>query len=218
MKKAILIGGSGFVGSYLLQELLSNPDYEEVKIIVRKNLNINHPKLKALLGDYHTLSNLKEDIKADDVFIAIGTTKNKEPDQEKYYQIDHDYPVLLSKLSKETGAKSVFIVTSVGANANSSVFYLRTKGETERDIIGLDFEHTHIFRPSMIMGTRKEFRPTEKLIIKLWSGVNFILIGKYLKKYKGIDGPSIAKAINNAAKLQTEKVKFYHWQEMNDLL
>ncbi len=218
MKKAILFGASGFVGSYLLQDLLNNAAYEKVTAVVRKNLNINHPKLKTLIGDYSTLPTLKDNIDADEIFIALGTTKNKTPDKKEYYQIDHDYPVLAAKLAKEKGAGAVFIVSSVGANANSNIFYLKTKGETERDILALNFEHTHIFRPGMIMGKRKENRTLEKLFLKIWPAINAILIGNKLKNYRGIDAKDIARAMSNAAQKQSAKVNIYYWQQMKALL
>ncbi len=222
MKRAILFGSSGFIGSYLLEELLSNDDYEEVTIVVRnpesfRDKNIIHPKLKMLIGDFNSLLRLKESIIADEIFIALGTTKKQTPDEKEYYQIDHDYPVLAAKIAKENGARSIFIVSSIGANAKSTIFYTKTKGETERDIIALDFERTHIFEPSMIMGNRSETRPGEKIFIKIFTVINPLLFGK-LNKYKGIDGKDIAKAMNNAAKNQSEKVKIYHWKEMNSLL
>jgi uncharacterized protein YbjT (DUF2867 family) len=217
MKKAILFGSSGFVGSCLLDELLNNNDYEQVIVVVRKNLTINHPKLKTLIGDYHSLPAMKDALVADDAFITLGTTKKNTPDQVEYYHVDHDYPVLASKFAKENGAKSVFILTAVGANQNSGIFYVKTKGETERDIIALDYEHTHIFRPSMLMGSRKENRPMEKIIISIWSVINPLFIGK-MSKNKGINGKDVARAMNNAAKNQNEKIKIYHWKEMTDLL
>jgi uncharacterized protein YbjT (DUF2867 family) len=120
---------------------------------------------------------------------------------------------LAAKIAKERGAKSVFIVSAIGANANSKIGYVRTKGETERDIIALDFEHTHIFRPSMLLGNRKEHRPLEKLIQKIWSVVDMILIGN-LNRYRGIEGKDVARAMVKAATNQTEKVKIYEWEEM----
>ena len=216
MKKAILFGASGFVGSCLLEELLNNSDYSDVTIVVRKDLYVSHPKLRTLIGDYAALPGLKELIDADEVFITLGTTKKKTPDEKVYYQIDHDYPVLAAKIAKEKGAKAVFLVSAVGANVGSGVFYVRTKGETERDIIALDLEHTHIFRPSMIMGDRKESRPMEKFLIRVFRMINPIFGSG---KYRGIEGRDIAKAMNNAATgRQTEKVKVYQWKEMNELL
>lgn len=217
MKKAILVGSSGFVGSFLLNELLNNPDYEQVTVVVRKDLNINHPKLKTLIGDYNSVSGLKGNLVADEIFITLGTTKKNTPDPGEYYHVDHDYPVLAAKLARENGAKSVFLLTAVGANANSSIFYVKTKGEAERDILALKFDHTHIFRPSMLMGNRKENRPMEKVFIRIWSILNPVFIGRF-NRNKGIKGQDVARAMNNAAKNQTEKVKIYHWKEMTDLL
>lgn len=217
MKKAILFGASGFIGSFLLEELLNSSEYDQVTIVVRKDLNIQHPKLKTLICDFNTLPTLKENIIADEVYITLGTTKKHTPDQTEYYKVDHDYPVLAAELAKEKGAKSVFIVTAIGANENSNIFYVKTKGEVERDLIKLNYDHTHIFRPSMLMGERKEKRILEKVFINIWSVINVLFVGK-LSKYRGINGKDVAKAMLNAAKSKTEKVKFYHWKEMNELL
>jgi uncharacterized protein YbjT (DUF2867 family) len=217
MKRAIIFGSSGFVGSHLLSELLGSSDYEQVTAVARKELNISHPKLKLLIGDYDSLFDLKEDIFVDEVFLVLGTTKKKSPTKGDYYQVDHDYPVLAARIAKENGAKSVFLVSAVGANPNSGFFYVRTKGETERDIIALGFEHTHIFRPSMIMGNRKESRPLERPLIGLWSLINPLLVGK-ADRYRGLAGEDIARAISNSARSQSESLKVYHWREMSDLL
>ena len=217
MKKALIFGANGFIGSYLLLNLLNSPEYEQVTIVVRKSPNMAHPRLKVLIGDFNSLSSLKENLVADDVFIALGTTREKIPQQNEYYKIDHDYPVLAAKFAKENGAKSVFLVTAVGAKSRSKVFYVRTKGETERDIAALGFEHTHIFRPSMLLGTRAEHRPMEKTLIKLWSLINPVLVGK-LARYKGIDGKDVAQAMVAAARNQTENLKIYQWTEMHALV
>jgi uncharacterized protein YbjT (DUF2867 family) len=217
MKKAIIFGSSGFVGSYLLDELLNNSDYEQVTIVVRRALNINHSKLKVLIGDYHSLLDLSKDIFADEIFITLGATQRSAPDPKEYYQVDHDYPILAAEIAKEKGAKSVFVVTAVGANAKSRISYIKTKGETERDIIALDFEHTHIFRPAMILGERKDKPPLEKIMAAIWTIINPVF-GVIMKNFRGIKGKNIAKAMNNAAKKQQDKVKIYHWKEMNDLL
>jgi len=217
-KKAILIGASGFIGSYLLQELLNDADYEQVIVVVRKKLELQHPKLKQFIGDFHTLAALSEQLIADEIFITLGTTKKKTPDPKIYYQIDHDYPVLAAKIAKDNGAQAVFLVTAIGANLNSGLFYIKTKGETERDVIALNFSHTHIFRPSMIMGDRKEQRPLEHVFLKIWSFINPLLIGKILKKYKGMNAKDIARAMAAAAKQPSEKIRIYHWPEMSQIL
>ncbi|MDD4994231.1 MAG: NAD-dependent epimerase/dehydratase family protein [Paludibacter sp.] len=163
MKKAIIFGASGFVGSHLLDELLNNPIYTEITIVVRKPVNINHPKLKTLIGDFTSMPKLIEDVIVDEIFIALGAIQNSKQSSNEFYQIDHDYPVIAAKTAKQNGAKSVFLVTAAGANANSKFKYVKTKGEIERDIIALDFQFTHIFRPTMIVGNRQDKRPLEKL-------------------------------------------------------
>lgn len=217
MKTALVFGASGFIGSYLLDELLKNPNYDQVTVVVRKNLSITHPKLKVLLGDLATLPALKEQLRGDDVFIAIGTTRKQTPSEAEYYKIDHDYPVLAARFAKENGAKAVCVVTAVGADPRSPFFYVRTKGEAERDIIALNLDHTLIFRPSMLLGQRKEDRPIERGFIRLWMFINPMLVGP-LETWKGIDGRDVAKAMVQAAQRPTDKVKVYQWKEMNALL
>jgi uncharacterized protein YbjT (DUF2867 family) len=213
MKKAIIFGSTGFVGSHLLSELLNSSDYAQVTAVVRKKLSISHPKLNTVIGDYHSLRTLEADVSADEIFLALGTTRKATPDKTTYYQVDHDYPVLAAQIAKARGAKSVFLVTAVGANPHSHISYVKTKGETERDIIALDFEHTHIFRPSMITGNRQEKRPWEKAMIGIWSVIDLFLVGQ-ADRYKGITGQDIAKAMKNSAILQSQKLTIYHWKEM----
>ncbi len=223
MKKAIVFGSSGFVGSHLLSGLLSSSDYDQVTAVARKNLNISDPKLRVpklrvLIGDYDSLADLKSEIVADEVFIALGTTKAKSPVEAEYYKVDHDYPVLAARIAKERGAKSVFLVTAVDANPNAKFFYVRTKGETERDVIALNFEHTNIFRPSMIVGNRNENRSLlEGALMKFWPALNPLLTWK-AGKYRGITGEDVAKAMIESAKNQTDKIKIYEWKEMHELL
>lgn len=217
MKKAILFGASGFIGSHLLTDLLNNPNYEQVIAVVRKPLPETHTKLKMLIGDFQTLPTLKQELVADEIFIALGTTRKNTPQLEEYYRVDHDYPLLAAKIAKDNGATSVFIVTAIGADANSRFFYIKTKGEIERDIKALDYSYTHIFQPSMIVGSRQEKRTMEKIIIQVWNVIDSIFIGG-LNRFKGIDGKDVAKAMALAANTQTAKVKVYQWSEMNVLL
>lgn len=217
MKTALIFGATGFIGSHLLRDLLDNPDYERVIAVTRKPLALNHARLTTLIGDLASLPALKPQLVADEVFIALGTTRKHTADEAEYYKIDHNYPVLAAEIAKANGAKSVFLVTAVGANAGSGVFYVRTKGEVERDVLALNFDHTHIFRPSMILGEREEDRPRERMIIAVWNVINPLLVGP-VDRYRGLTGGEIAQAIAKAAQRQTEKVRIYHWKEMAALL
>ncbi|MBR0712653.1 oxidoreductase [Bradyrhizobium liaoningense] len=217
MKKAIVFGATGFIGSHLLRDLLDSPDYAQVIAVVRKPLALSHTKLTVLIGDLASLPALKPQLVADEIFIALGTTRKHTPDEAEYYKVDHDYPVLAAEIAKANGARSVFLVTAVGANAKSSMFYVRTKGEVERDILALGFDHTHIFRPSMILGQRDEDRPRERLFVAVWDVLNPLLVGP-ADRYRGLTGDQIAHAIAKAARDGTEKVRVYHWKEMTALL
>lgn len=219
MKTALLFGASGFIGSMLLEELLNSPEYLLITAVVRRPLPVSHPKLKTLIGDYNSLPLFRSELKADDVFIALGTTKKNTPDEKLYYQVDHDYPVLAAKLAKENGATNVLLVSAVGPNIDSKIFYIRTKGETERDVIALGYDHTHIFRPSMLMGDRKnEKRPMEKFLIGLFAVINPLFIGSF-KKFRGIQGQDVARAMIAAAnKTPSLKVNIYEWKEMKELI
>ena len=213
MKSAILFGASGLVGSNLLAQLLAHPAYDKITIVVRKPLQIEHPKLTMIIGDYSSLPKQKDQLSAHEVFIALGTTKKKTPDQNEYYQIDHDYPVLAAGIAKENGARSVLLVSAIDANPNSKIFYVSTKGKVEADIIALGFEHTYIFRPSMLVGDRKESRPTERFFIGLFSILDPLFAGSW-KRYHSIKVQDLATAMINAADDPTVKVKRYHWQDI----
>lgn len=208
MKTAILFGASGHVGSYLLNMLLASDKYSQVKIVVRKDLNMQRSKLLTLIGDYTTLPNIKEGLQADDVFITVGATDKI---------VERGYPVLIAQLCKKQGAKRIFLVTSVGANPKSSMSFTRIKGEVEEDIVNLHFEETNIFRPGMIMGSREWYRPMEKTMMRIWKIIDPLLIGN-LNKYKGMNAKEIARAMFQSSLNATGSINIYHWRDMKYLI
>ena len=216
MKTALLFGASGFIGSQLLARLLASADHGRVTIVVRRDLGLAHPKLTTLVGDLGTLPALADRLDADDVFIAIGTTKKKVPDEAAYYRVDHDYPVRAAALAKAAGASGVFLVSAVGANAASSVFYLRTKGETECDVMALGFARTHVFRPSQLLGERAEKRPLERALIAAWPAIDWLLVGG-ARRYRGIAGAEVASAMATAARDGSAGTHVHEWASMKAL-
>lgn len=216
MKKALVFGSTGFIGSQLLPMLLASTDYDRVTIVVRRDPGVAHAKLVTLVGDLDTLPSLAERIDVDDVFIALGTTKAKEPDEAAYYRIDHDYPVQAAALAQSRGASGVFLVSAVGADPGSSVFYLRTKGEAERDVTALGIARTHIFRPSQLLGQREENRPLERFIIAVWPAIDWMLVGG-ARKYRGIAGADVARAMSSAASDGAKGVHIHEWADMQAL-
>ncbi len=216
MKKALVFGATGFIGSQLLPMLLASADYDRVTIVVRRDPGLVHAKLVTLIGDLDSLPALAERIEVDDVFIAIGTTKAKAPDEAAYYRIDHDYPVHAAALAKSRGATGVFLVSAVGANAESSLFYVRTKGETDRDVVALGIERTHIFRPSQLLGQREESRPLERFIIAVWPTIDWLLVGG-ARRYRGITGADVARAMARAASEGEAGTHVHEWADMKAL-
>jgi len=216
MKKALVFGATGFIGSKLLPMLLASADYERVTIVVRRDPGMDHAKLVTLIGDLDSLPMLGGQIEADDVFIALGTTKAKEPDQAAYYRVDHDYPVRAAALAQARGATGVFLVSVVGANTDSSMFYVRTKGETERDVIALGIARTHIFRPSQLLGQREESRLMERFTVAVWPAVDWLLMGG-ARKYRGIAGVDVARAMVRAASTGATGIHVHEWTEMQAL-
>ena len=216
MKKALVFGATGFIGSQLLRLLLASGDYDRVTIVVRRAPALTHVKLLTLVGDLDSLPALADRIDADDVFIALGTTKAKVPDEAAYYRVDHDYPVRAAAVAQRRGATGVFLVSAVGASVGSSVFYLRTKGETERDVIAFGFARTHIFRPSQLLGQREERRPLERFIIAAWPTIDWLLMGG-ARKYRGIEGADVARAMVRAASDGATGTCVHEWVEMKAL-
>jgi len=194
--KAVLLGASGLIGSSLLGQLLASPHYSEVLVLVRKPLNQQHPKLKVLVVDFDKLNDYAENLKTDVVFCCLGTTKKKTPDQENYRKIDYQYPLDMGWIAYTNGAAQYHLVSSLGANPQSSIFYSRLKGEVERDLKTIPFKTIHIYRPSLLDGERKESRLGERLMIYAMRALNPLLIGG-LKKYRSIRIDRVAAAMLN---------------------
>jgi uncharacterized protein YbjT (DUF2867 family) len=217
MKRAIVFGATGFVGSHLVRDLLERSGYQSVTAVVRRDPGLVHPRLRTVLGDLDSVGAGMSGSDLDEVFIALGTTRKHTPDRGMYYRVDHDYPVAAARAAQALGARSVFLVSAVGADPDARVFYVRTKGQTERDILALGYDHTHIFRPSMILGNRLEPRPLEHVLGRAWALLDPLLMGS-LDRYKGIRGEDIARAMGAAAQRRQERVAIYHWRQMQDLL
>lgn len=188
-KTALLLGATGLVGSHLLQQLLENPHYARVVALSRRPLAMQHPKLHQEILDFDHPDAAK--IKGDDVFCALGTTLAKAGSKEAQYKIDCTYPFEIGKIARQNGARQYLLVSSVGADAKSSNFYLKTKGDLEEKIRGLDFEHFVAVRPSFLMGERKEFRLLEKIGIVLAR----IFAPLIPRRYRGIEAEKVARAL-----------------------
>ncbi|GAB1444540.1 MAG: oxidoreductase [Cyclobacteriaceae bacterium] len=195
MKIALLAGGTGLIGSQLLQLLVENDAYSTIKCLTRRELPLTHNKIEVIQTDGSNLDTLAPSLAADDVFCCLGTTIKKAKTKEAFRRIDFDYPRHLANLSKAAGAKQFLLISALGANPSSSVFYNKVKGEVEETIAAIGFDAYHIFRPSLLLGPRPEERSgedTAKLFFKLFEFLIPV-------KYKAIDSSKVARAMISMA-------------------
>jgi uncharacterized protein YbjT (DUF2867 family) len=197
MKTAIIAGSTGLIGSELLTMLLSSPRYERVIALTRKPLAIRSDKLTVINTDLDTIHDHKNELIGDDVYCCLGTTMAKAGSKEKFYAVDYQYPLELAKITKANGAKQFLIVTALGADKKSMIFYNRVKGEIEASLREMGFEALHIFRPSLLLGDRKESRKVEKLGMALFTTFDFLIP----RKYKAIGAFDVARAMLHYASL-----------------
>ncbi len=194
MKTAIILGATGLTGGILLQKLIQDDRYEKIKLFSRKSVNISHPKIEEHLIDMLKLRDSAQDFTADEVFCCIGTTNAKTPDKDLYHKIDYGIPVSAARLCKTNKIKTLVVISALGADAESRVFYNRTKGEMEKAVLEFDIPKTHILQPSLIGGKRVEKRSGEYFFKVLMKIFNPLLIGP-LKKYRTIHPETIVSAM-----------------------
>ena len=213
--KALVLGASGLVGSQVLDQLLADPAYAEVRILVRRQLEISHPKLVQRVTNFSDLStDIKNFGNADVIFCCVGTTQKKVAgDRSAYRKVDHDIPVTAAKTGAECGYTKYLLVSAVGASERSSNFYLKLKGETEKDVSAFSYDTIGIFQPSILLGNRMEVRPGEKLMQKMTKLFTGILLGS-LKKYRAIDAREVAAAMIHVSKEPPMGIKYFTYADM----
>lgn len=198
MKTALVFGATGQTGEQLTDLLLLDDRYSKVKLFVRKSTNRKHNKLVEVVNDLNDISLIKDEITGDDLFCCLGTTIKKAGSQEAFKKVDYYLPLSIAKAAKENAVTSMITISALGANAKSSNFYTKTKGEVEQDIAAIGIAHTAFVRPSLLLGSRKEFRLGERIGKAVFSLINPLFIGK-LKRYKAIHSKTVAKAMVHIA-------------------
>ena len=204
MKTALLFGASGLVGSHLLNQLIKDTNYSKIKLFVRSVTKIIDPKVEIIKTDFNNLQNHKEDVKGDDCFFCIGTTKQNSSDKDEYRKVELDIPEEIAKIAKSNLVNSFIFVSALYANPKSSGDYVRFKGLAEEELKRLDFPKLAIMRPSFLMGDRKEKRVGEKIGIFVFKLLSPLLLGP-IKKMRPIHSETVAKAMIKAANENLEK-------------
>ena len=191
LRKALIAGSTGLIGGYCLQALLNDPRYSEIIALVRKPLLKTHRKLKTVISKFENLDHELSNIQADDVYCCIGTTIKKAGSQEDFRQVDFSLVVSIAEQMRKQGAEQFLVISSMGADPNSKVFYNRVKGEMEQAIQQQEYPYIRIIRPSLLLGPREEFRLGEKIGVMLTPVLKPFLKGS-LKKYRPVQAESVA--------------------------
>ncbi|KRO54774.1 MAG: segregation protein B [Pelagibacteraceae bacterium BACL5 MAG-120705-bin12] len=207
MKTALVFGSSGLIGGHLLNQLIKDNNYNKIKIFVRSEPENNDPKVEIIKTDFNNLENHKEDIKGDDCFFCIGTTKQNSPDKNEYRRVELDVPKEIAQIAKSNSVNSFVFVSSGYADPKSSGDYLKFKGEVEEELKRLNFSKLGIMRPSFLLGDRKEKRIGEKIGIFVFKLLSPLFLGP-LKKMKPIHSETVAKAMISFPNKNLEKNVF----------
>ena len=205
MKTALIFGSTGLVGGHVLDQLIQNKNYSKIKLFVRSAYEIDHPKIEIVKTDFNNLENHIEDIKGDDCFFCIGTTKKNSPDKDEYKRVELEVPKQVAQIAKSNLVNSFVFVSSGYADPKSSGDYLKFKGLVEEELKRLNFSKLGIMRPSFLLGDRKEKRVGEKIGIFVFTLLSPLFLGP-LKKMKPIHSATVAKAMiavtqNNYSKI-----------------
>lgn len=196
MRKAIVIGSTGMVGSELVKQLVMSSEYSEVVSLVRRRSGFSHPRLNEQLIDFDKPEEYKKLIDGDVLFSALGTTRANAKSKDAQYRVDFEYQFEVAKIAAARGVKHFVLVSSAGAKAASGNFYLRMKGQLDDAVQTLGFETVQIIRPGQLDGNRAERRTGEKISLAIMYFINSIGL---FRKYRPIQAAEVARALINAA-------------------
>lgn len=216
-RTAVLLGASGLTGNFLLQLLLQNDYFSKVRILIRNSFSLVHPKLETVIVDFQNQNALSDALgQGDTIFCCIGTTMKKvRGNKTLYRQIDYDIPLNTARLGLQKGFRQYVIISSVGANAKSSNFYLHLKGDLENVIQELPYDSIHIFHPSILIGERKEIRSGER-IAQIFSLAISIFLWGNLKKYRAIQSEEVARAMLTAAQTEEKGIHIHEYKQIKE--
>lgn len=214
-RSALILGATGLVGSKLLEQLLKDDKYEKVTYIGRKEVK-NHPKLVQIISNLDKMENYRHEFRVNDVFCCLGTTIKKAGSKAFFNMVDYEYPLKAAQLAKESNVEQFLIISAMGADPSSRIFYNSVKGRLEEDVEKLNLNGLHIFRPSLLLGERDEFRFGEKvaeLLFKPFSNLKLALF----KKYGPIEADTVAKAMEKIALRGDRGIHIYESDQIKNI-
>jgi uncharacterized protein YbjT (DUF2867 family) len=213
----IVAGSNGLIGSQLLPLLLATPEFARVHALTRRPLLADNPRLanRVVRFDAPLESQLKG-LQCSDAFCCLGTTIRNAGSQRAFREVDYDLVIQFARFAHSTGVEKFVLVSSVGADASAKNFYLRVKGETEKALETLRFRSLDILQPSMLLGSRREFRPLEMLARPAMMALGPLMQGAW-SRYRAIDARTVAAAMVGAALTQRRAVHRYTYDELKKL-
>jgi uncharacterized protein YbjT (DUF2867 family) len=213
-KVAVVVGSSGLIGSRLLPLLLGVQDYMRVYALTRRPITLDHPRLANRTVNFDTpLETQLQGVQCQDAYCCLGTTMKNAGSQAAFRAVDHDLILRFAAFALSAGAERLIVVSSVGADADSKNFYLRTKGETERALEQLKIRSLSILQPSMLLGTRREFRLLEWLAQPAMYLVGPLMQGKW-SRYRAIEATQVAAAMLGIARSMRKGVYRYTYDDL----
>ncbi|MGO4539428.1 NAD(P)H-binding protein [Paenibacillus sp. 2TAB19] len=204
----VLAGATGLVGAALLRQLLADPNTRTVTVLVRRpldaaataGLEAMRSKLRIIVASFDDIDLAMQDVEADIVYCALGTTIKAAGSQEAFRTVDLEYPLALARYAKRVNASQFAVITAMGSSKSSAFFYSRVKGELEEELAKLEIPLLHIFQPSLLLGHRKEKRLGETVGTWLATALGFTMVGR-LRRYRAIRGDVVAAAMLRATRI-----------------
>ena len=218
-KRALVVGATGLVGKELIKHLILKDSYKQITVLSRRPLEIQNEKLNTVIvEDFEKLEEHSENLDVEDIYCVLGTTRKKAGSKENFIKVDHDFPLNLARLTKDQPSfKQFLVVTSMGANSSSPLFYNEVKGKLEEALEELNMRSLKIFQPSLLIGKREEFRFLESLAIFFSRLLSFFVVGSK-KRLWSIYASEVAEAMYLMSKSDTKGVERYKPNDMLKML
>ena len=198
-RSAVVLGASGLVGGHLLRLLREDSAYSAARVLTLRALGLEGGKVREAIVDFEKGETFRSFVSVDDVFCCLGTTMKKAGSEDAFRKVDFDAPLGVAREARAAGAGQYLIVTAVGADPKSRVFYSRVKGEIERALMALEFPRgLKIFRPSLLVGDRADRRPAERMAMAVMRATRPVFVGA-MARYRAIDASAVARAMLRAA-------------------
>lgn len=201
MRTALVLGGTGLVGSHLVRMLLDDPYFTTVKVFGRRSTGLVHEKLQEVMIDFTESDQWRDDLVGDVIFSAFGTTLKTAGGKENQYQIDYHFQYQVIRLAFENSVPDCVLVSAPGASVGSRIFYNKMKGELDRDVAKLGFDRLVLIKPSVLVGKRPEIRFGELAGVVLGQLLSWI---PGIRKYRPIPASRVAAAMIHAVKHPSE--------------